>query len=286
MTAIATHSGKTKLAGIIGWPVSHSRSPRLHGFWLNSYGIDGAYLPLAVRPEQVGDAIRALPLLGFAGANVTLPHKEAALAAVDRVTAQARRIGAVNTIVAAADGTLDGSNSDGFGFLENLRQSAPQWQAGQGPAVLLGAGGAARAIAAALVDAGVPELRLVNRTAARAEHLARDIGGPIKPYGWEQSGAALKDAALLVNSTTLGMKGQPPLDIDLQPLPPTAVVYDIVYVPMETPLLAAARARGLATVDGLGMLLHQARPGFAAWFGVAPDVTPELRSFILADLAP
>ena len=187
MTAIATHSGKTKLAGVIGWPVSHSRSPRLHGFWLNSYGIDGAYLPLAVRPEQVDDAIRALPLLGFAGANVTLPHKEAALAAVDRVTAQARRIGAVNTIVAAADGTLEGSNSDGFGFLENLRQSAPQWQPAQGAAVLLGAGGAARAIAAALVDAGVPELRLVNRTAARAEQLARDIGGPIKPYAWDQS---------------------------------------------------------------------------------------------------
>lgn len=285
MTAITTHSGKTKLAGVIGWPVAHSRSPRLHGFWLNSYGIDGAYLPLAVRPERVRDAIRALPLLGFAGANVTLPHKEAALSAVDRVTAQARRIGAVNTIIAAADGALDGSNSDGFGFLENLRQSAPQWQAGQGPAVLLGAGGAARAIAAALVDAGVPELRLVNRTAARADQLARDIGGPIKLYGWEQSGAALKDAALLVNGTTLGMKGQPPLDINLQPLQPTSVVYDIVYVQLETPLLAAARARGLAAVDGLGMLLHQARPGFAAWFGVEPAVTPELRSFILADLA-
>jgi shikimate dehydrogenase len=286
MTAIATHSGKTRLAGIIGWPVSHSRSPRLHGFWLNSYGIDGAYLPLAVRPEQVRDAIRALPLLGFAGANVTLPHKEAALSAVDRVTAQARRIGAVNTIIAAADGTLDGSNSDGFGFLENLRQSAPQWQPGQGAAVLLGAGGAARAVAAALVDAGVPELRLLNRTAARAEQLARDIGGPIKPYAWDQSGAALNDAVLLVNGTTLGMKGQPPLDIDLQALPPTAVVYDIVYVPLETPLLAAARARGLATVDGLGMLLHQARPGFSAWFGVEPAVTPALRGFILADLVP
>ncbi|MFM9844124.1 MAG: shikimate dehydrogenase [Dongiaceae bacterium] len=286
MTAIVTHSGKTKLAGVIGWPVSHSRSPRLHGFWLNSYGIDGAYLPLAVRPEQLRDAIRALPLLGFAGANVTLPHKEAALSAVDRATPQARRIGAVNTIIAAADGTLDGSNSDGFGFLENLRQSAPRWQPGQGPAVLLGAGGAARAVAAALVDAGVPELRLVNRTAARAERLAHDIGGPIKLHAWEQYGAALKDAALLVNSTTLGMKGRPPLDIDLQPLPPTAVVYDIVYVPLETPLLAAARARGLVTVDGLGMLLHQARPGFAAWFGVEPVVTPELRSFILADLVP
>ena len=286
MTAIATHSGKSKLAGVIGWPVSHSRSPRLHGFWLNSYGVDGAYLPLAVRPEQARDAIRALPLLGFAGANVTLPHKEAALSAVDRVTPQARRIGAVNTIIAASDGTLEGSNSDGFGFLENLRQWAPQWQAGQGPAALLGAGGAARAIAAALVDAGVPELRLVNRTAARAEQLVRDIGGPIRPCAWEQCGAAVKDATLLVNSTTLGMKGQPPLDIDLNPLPPTAVVYDIVYVPLETPLLSAARARGLATVDGLGMLLHQARPGFAAWFGVEPVVTPELRSFILADLAP
>ena len=286
MTPIVTHGGKTRLAGIIGWPVSHSRSPRLHGFWLNSYGIDGAYLPLAVRPEQARDAIRALPLLGFAGANVTLPHKEAALSAVDRVTAQARRIGAVNTIIAAADGTLEGSNSDGFGFLENLRQSAPQWQPGQGPAVLLGAGGAARAVAAALVDAGVPELRLVNRTAVRAEQLATDIGGPIKPYAWEQRGAALKDGTLLVNSTTLGMKGRSPLDIDLQPLPPAAIVCDIVYVPLETPLLAAARARGLATVDGLGMLLHQARPGFAAWFGVEPVVTPELRSFIRADLAP
>jgi len=286
MTAgIATHSGKTKLAGVIGWPVSHSRSPRLHGFWLNSYGIDGAYLPLAVRPEKARDAIRALPLLGFAGANVTLPHKEAALSAVDRVTPAARRIGAVNTILVAADGTLEGSNSDGFGFLENLRQAAPQWRAELGPVVLLGAGGSARAAAAALVDAGVPALRLVNRTIARAEQLAQDIGGPIEPYAWAQCGAALKDSALLVNSTTQGMKGQPALEIDVQPLPPTAIVYDIVYVPLETPLLAAARARGLATVDGLGMLLHQARPGFAAWFGVEPQVTPELRSFILADLA-
>jgi shikimate dehydrogenase len=285
MSAVPTHSGKTKLAGVIGWPVSHSRSPRLHGFWLNSYGIDGAYLPLAVQPERARDAIRALPLLGFAGANVTLPHKEAALSAVDRATPQAKRVGAVNTIQVAADGTLEGSNSDGFGFLENLRQWAPQWQAGQGPAVLLGAGGSARAVAAALVDAGIAELRVVNRTVGRAKQLARDIGGPIRLYGWDQRAAALKDAALLVNSTQLGMTGQPPLDIDLQPLPPMGIVYDIVYAPLETPLLAVARARGLATVDGLGMLLHQARPGFAAWFGVEPKVTPELRSFILADLA-
>jgi shikimate dehydrogenase len=284
-SAIPTHSGKTRLAGVIGWPVSHSRSPRLHGYWLNAHGIDGAYLPLPVRPEQAHAAIRGLPALGFAGANVTLPHKEAALAAVDRATPQARRIGAVNTIVVAADGSLDGSNSDAFGFLENLRQSVPGWQPSQGPAVLLGAGGSARAIAAALVDAGVPELRLVNRTIARAEQLAADIGGPIKPCSWAQSATALKDATLLANSTTLGMKGQPPLDIDLGPLPSSAIVCDIVYVPLETPLLSAARARNLKTVDGLGMLLHQARPGFAAWFGVEPRVTPELRDFLLADLA-
>jgi len=207
------------------------------------------------------------------------------LAHLDEIDPIAERIGAVNTILVAADGTLEGSNSDGFGFLENLRQAAPQWRAELGPVVLLGAGGSARAAAAALVDAGVPALRLVNRTIARAEQLAQDIGGPIEPYAWAQCGAALKDSALLVNSTTQGMKGQPALEIDVQPLPPTAIVYDIVYVPLETPLLAAARARGLATVDGLGMLLHQARPGFAAWFGVEPQVTPELRSFILADLA-
>jgi shikimate dehydrogenase len=282
---VPTHTGKTRLAGVIGWPVSHSRSPRLHGYWLNAHGIDGAYVPLPVRPDQAHAAVRALPALGFAGANVTLPHKEAALAAVDRATPQARRIGAVNTIVVAADGSLDGSNTDAFGFLENLRQSAPGWQPAQGPAVLLGAGGSARAVAAALVDAGVPELRLVNRTLARAEQLAADIGGPIKPCSWERSATALKGAALLVNSTTLGMKGQPPLDVDLGPLPQSAIVYDIVYVPLLTPLLAAARRRNLKTVDGLGMLLHQARPGFAAWFGVEPQVTPELGDFVLADLA-
>lgn len=281
---IPTHTGKTRLAGVIGWPVSHSRSPRLHGYWLQRHCIDGAYLPLPVRPERVHDAIRALPMLGFAGANVTLPHKEAALAAVDRVTAQARRIGAINTIVAAADGSLEGSNSDAYGFLENLRLSAPTWRADMGPMVLLGAGGSARAIAAALVDAGVPELRVVNRTVARAEQLAADIGGPIKPWRLPEAPAALKDATLLINSTMLGMKGQSALEVDVAALPPTAIVCDIVYIPLETPLLAAARQRGLTVVDGLGMLLHQARPGFAAWFGVEPQVTPELRQFVLLDL--
>jgi shikimate dehydrogenase len=225
-----------------------------------------------------------LPKLGFAGANVTVPHKEAALAAADRADPQARRIGAANTVIVAADGTLEARNTDGFGFLENLRESVGDWHAAAGPAVIVGAGGTARAVAVALMEAGAPALRLVNRTVERAELLARDIGGPVQVHRWADRARALADAALLVNTTTLGMNGQPPLDLDLEGLPTTAVVNDVVYAPLETPLLAAARARGNTVVDGLGMLLHQARPGFAAWFGVEPEVTPELRRFVL-DLA-
>ena len=276
-------SGRSRVAGIIGWPVTHSRSPRLHGFWLRRYGIDGAYVPLPVQPERFAEALRALPLLGFAGANVTVPHKEAALASVDRASREARHIGAVNTIVVAADGTLEGRNTDGFGFSENLRDALPGWSAVTGPAVLLGAGGAARAVAVALLDAGAPEVRLANRTAERAERLAADIGGPIRVVGWDDRTAALADASMLVNTTTLGMAGQPPLDLPLDRLPPTAVVNDIIYAPLETALLAAARRRGNPVVDGLGMLLHQARPAFCAWFGVEPEVTPELRRFVLQD---
>ena len=276
-------SGRSRVAGIIGWPVTHSRSPRLHGFWLRRYGIDGAYVPLPVQPERFAEALRALPLLGFAGANVTVPHKEAALASVDRASREARHIGAVNTIVVAADGTLEGRNTDGFGFSENLRDALPGWSAVAGPAVLLGAGGAARAVAVALLDAGAPEVRLANRTAERAERLAADIGGPIRVVGWDDRTAALADASMLVNTTTLGMAGQPPLDLPLDRLPPTAVVNDIIYAPLETALLAAARRRGNPVVDGLGMLLHQARPAFCAWFGVEPEVTPELRRFVLQD---
>jgi shikimate dehydrogenase len=276
-------SGRSRVAGILGWPVAHSRSPRLHGYWLRRYGIDGAYVPLPVRPERLIEALRALPLLGFAGANVTVPHKEAALAAVDRASREARRIGAVNTVVIAADGTLEGRNTDGFGFSENLRMALPGWSAAAGPAVLLGAGGAARAAAVALLDAGAPEVRLANRTAERAERLAADVGGPIRVIGWGDRAAALADATLLVNTTTLGMTGQPPLDLPLDRLPPSAVVNDVVYAPLETALLVAARRRGNPVVDGLGMLLHQARPAFAAWFGVEPEVTPELRRFVLQD---
>lgn len=274
-------SGSSRLAGVMGWPVSHSRSPRLHGFWLESLRIDGAYLPLPVRPEHLATALRALPVLGFRGVNLTVPHKAAALAAIDRPSPQARRIGAVNTVVIDAEGALHGSNTDVFGFRESLRSALPDWRADRGPAVLVGAGGAARAVAAALVEVGTPEIRLVNRTRDRALRLAEEIVGPFRVVDWRDRREALAGAALLVNATSLGMAGQPPLDLDLAALPVSAVVNDIVYAPLETPLLAAARRRGNAVVDGLGMLLHQARPGFAAWFGAEPQVTPALRDFVL-----
>lgn len=274
-------SGSSRLAGVMGWPVSHSRSPRLHGFWLESLRIDGAYLPLPVRPEHLATALRALPLLGFRGVNLTVPHKAAALAAIDRPSPQALRIGAVNTVVVDAEGALHGSNTDVFGFRESLRSALPDWRADRGPAVLVGAGGAARAVAAALVEVGTPEIRLVNRTRDRALRLAEEIVGPFRVVDWRDRREALAGAALLVNATSLGMAGQPPLDLDLAALPVSAVVNDIVYAPLETPLLAAARRRGNAVVDGLGMLLHQARPGFAAWFGAEPQVTPALRDFVL-----
>lgn len=274
-------TGKARIAGVMGWPVGHSRSPRLHGFWLRQHGIDGAYVPLAVPPDRVEQAIRALPALGLRGCNVTVPHKEAALRAVDRLDPVAKRIGAVNTILVQEDGTLEGRNTDGFGFVENLREGAPGWRADAGPAVVLGAGGAARAILVALLEEGAPEIRLTNRTAARAEELAAEIGGPIRIVPWERRADALSGAALLVNTTTQGMTGQPALEIELSDLPATALVTDIVYTPLVTPLLAAAQARGNPVVDGIGMLLHQARPGFAAWFGLDPQVTPELRRFVL-----
>ncbi|WP_448192154.1 shikimate dehydrogenase [Azospirillum sp. sgz301742] len=274
-------SGKAKLAGVMGWPVGHSRSPRLHGFWLEQYGVDGAYVPLAVPPERAAEAIRALPALGFRGCNVTVPHKEVAAATVDRLDDSARRAGAVNTIVVLDDGTLEGRNTDGFGFLENLKAGAPGWTASAGPAVVLGAGGAARAIVAALIDDGAPEVRLVNRTRERAERLASDLGTGVRVADWVSRETLLADAALVVNTTTQGMHGQPPLDLDLTHLAADAVVTDIVYTPLMTPLLEAAQARGNRVVDGIGMLLHQARPGFAAWFGVEPEVTEELRRFVL-----
>ena len=286
MTKSATITGAAKLAGIMGWPVAHSRSPALHGYWLKEHNIDGAYVPMAVKPEDLRRALQALPVLGFRGCNLTIPHKEEALRAVDEYDASAKRAGGVNTVVINDKGRIIGSSSDGFGFLAALRAAVSGFSAAAGPAVVLGAGGAARAVVAALLDAGAPEVRLVNRTPERAAKLAKELGGQVHGIAWDTRDKALAGASLLVNATSLGMEGQPALELPLDLLPREAVVNDIVYVPLETPLLAAARARGNACVDGLGMLLHQAQPGFAAWFGVTPAVTPGLRDAVLATLSP
>ena len=279
-----TITGKAVIAGVMGWPVGHSRSPLLHNFWLARDGIDGAYIPFAVPPDRVEQALRALPALGFAGTNVTIPHKEAVAGAVDETDDIARRIGAVNTVFVRGDGTLAGSNTDAFGFVEALRSRLDGWSAAGIAATVLGAGGAARAIVAALQDEGAAEIRLVNRTAARAEALCERFGDPVVAVGWEEREEALDGAGFLVNTTALGMAGGEPLDIRLDALPPDAVVNDIVYTPLETGLLASARGRGLRAVDGLEMLLHQARPGFAGWYGVEPTVDDALRRHVAADL--
>lgn len=276
-------SGRAVLAGVMGWPVGHSLSPRLHGHWLRRYGIDGAYVPLPVMPERLGEALTGIRALGFRGCNITVPHKETALAVVDVADPAARAIGAVNTILVRENGELFGCNTDGYGFLENIRAAASQWEPVSGPAMVIGAGGSARAVLAALFDAGVPEIRLANRTAGRAETVAREIGAEVRVIPWEQREAALADCALLVNTTTQGMTGQPPLALDLSALPDHAVVSDLVYAPLETDLLRRARERGNKAVDGLGMLLHQARPGFKAWFGVEPTVDAALRAAVLQD---
>lgn len=276
-------SGKARVAGVMGWPVGHSRSPRLHGHWFQRYGIDGTYIPLPVRPEDVELAFRALPRIGFRGWNVTAPHKEAAARLVDEIDPAVKRIGAVNMVLVLEDGRTRGLNTDGAGFVANLRQQAPQWRAEAGPAVVLGAGGGARAVAAALLDAGVPALRLLNRSTARANRLAAELAdlGTIDASGWEELRRALADAALLVNCTSLGMTGQPALEIELDALDPRAVVADLVYAPLETALLSAARSRGNPAVDGLGMLLHQAVPGFTHWGGRVPEVDDALRAAVL-----
>lgn len=267
----------------MGWPVSHSRSPRLHGFWLERHAVDGVYVPLPVPPGRIETALRALPVIGFRGVNLTVPHKESALAICDELDPLGRRIGAVNTITVGEDDRLVGNNTDAYGFVENLRRNSP-WRSGNDPVVVLGAGGAARAACVGLLDAGAGLIRIANRTRLRAEILAEELGAGVEVVDWMDRSDALAGATLLINTTTLGMTGQPPLEIDLSALPKAAIVYDIVYVPLETPLLATARGRGHPVVDGLGMLLYQAQPGFEAWFGVRPDVDEELRRFIVSDL--
>ena len=276
--AMTILSGRGRVAGIVGWPVTHSRSPRLHGFWLERHAIDGAYIPLAVKPEHFATAIRGLVAAGFAGCNVTAPHKLGAFEICDTLDESAHRAGAVNTLV-FGDGRIAGSNTDGYGFLANL--GAHGVEITKGPALVLGAGGAARAVAAALIGLGT-EVSIANRTRPKAEALAHDLG--LRVVNWQQREAALAGQALVVNTTSLGMTGHDPLELDLSRAPDTLVVADIVYVPLETPLLAAARTRGLRTVEGLGMLLHQAVPGFQAWFGVRPQVDEELRRFVASDL--
>jgi shikimate dehydrogenase len=271
----------TLKAGVIGWPIGHSLSPHLHGFWLEHYKIDGEYLPFAVETENLKSFLKGLADQGRRGTNVTLPHKETTLSVVDQIDEQAKRVGAVNTVVVQKDGSLLGSNTDGFGFLENMHDQNPKWAAKRGPAIVLGAGGAARAILVALLEAGAPEIRLLNRTKERAEELAGELGGGIKVDDWAARSEVVSEAATLVNTTSLGMKGQPPLEIDLSRLPESATVTDIVYTPLETGLLKNAKKRGNPVVDGLGMLLHQARPGFQAWFGVEPEVTKDLRDHVL-----
>jgi len=278
-------TGRTRLAGVVGWPVAHSRSPRLHNEWLRRYGIDGAYLPLPVAPGQLETALRGLQASGFAGVNVTIPHKQDAFALSDVLSPAARRCGAVNTLMFTPDGRLHGDNSDGQGFLDSLRAAGVDPAAGS--ALLLGAGGAARAIAASLQAEGVA-VYLANRTRERADALAallQDAHNPVRVLDWAARDRALGDQALLVNTTSLGM-GDAGLPCSLDGAAPTLVVSDIVYAPRVTPLLAEARARGLATVEGLGMLLHQARVGFAAWFGVDPTVDDSLFDFVSSDRVP
>jgi shikimate dehydrogenase len=277
-----THPDRFLLAGLMGFPVMHSRSPKLHNYWLAQYGLTGSYLPLAIKADGLRAALRALPALGFAGCNLTIPHKEAALGMVDRVDPLAHRIGAMNCVVVAPDGSLEGQNHDAFGYIESIREAKPGWRADSGPIVVIGAGGGARAVLVGLIDQGAREIRLINRTPARAQALERELGGPVRALPWKARESALGDAAMLINTTSQGMVGQPPLELALDALPATALVSDIVYIPRETALLAAARKRGNPTVNGLGMLLHQARPAFRAWFGIMPDVTPELRAMIEA----
>lgn len=274
---------KFVLAGVMGWPVAHTRSPAIHNHWIAQYGLKGAYVQLPVMPEQLEAAVRGLPALGFAGCNVTVPHKVNIMRLVDELHPSAQRIGAINTIVVSPEGRLSGINNDGVGYIQSLRDRDPAWRADRGPVLVLGAGGAARAIVASLLDEGAPEVRLANRTPERAQVLAQALGDPrIQLVNWQDRNEAMAGVQLLVNTTTQGMHGQTELEVRLDALPAQAWVSDAIYIPLETPLLSAARQRGHVTVNGLGMLLNQARPAFHAWFGVMPEITPALLRDVMA----
>jgi len=276
-------SERIPLAGVIGAPVAHSKSPALHGYWLKKYGIRGHYVPLEVAQTDLEDVLQTMPKMGFVGANVTIPHKETALRLADQVSDRAALIGAANTLIFRKDGTIHADNTDGYGFLENLRHGVPGWTAEDGPCAVLGAGGAARAVVASLLEAGAQEIRLSNRTRNRADALREEFGTKVVVYEWVQAGNAIDGAATVVNTTSLGMTGKSEFRVPLDGLSPDAVVSDLVYAPLETKLLRRAREIGCRTVDGLGMLLHQAVPGFERWFGVRPEVDEGLRQAILSE---
>ncbi|NKW91464.1 shikimate dehydrogenase [Rhodobacteraceae bacterium R_SAG9] len=269
------------LAGVIGNPIAHSKSPVLHGHWLKTYDIAGHYVPLEVEADALGDVLKAMPKMGFVGCNVTIPHKERVMQFVDQITDRATLIGAVNTLIFLNDGSILGDNTDGYGFIENLRQGAPEWDASAGPAVVLGAGGAARAVVASLLDAGAPEILLTNRTRVRADKLREDFGARVKVVEWVQAGNILEEGATLVNTTSLGMTGKSELRVPMDGLRKETVVTDLVYTPLTTNFLRTANEMGCVTVDGLGMLLHQAVPGFERWFGRRPVVDDETRRVVL-----
>jgi len=268
------------LAGVIGSPVAHSRSPLLHAYWLQRYGLPGFYVPMDIAHTDLQDAVRVMPRLGFVGVNVTLPHKELMLSLADLVTDRAALIGAANTLIFRPDGKIHADNTDGYGFIENLRQHAPDWNPRSGPAAVIGAGGAARAVVASLIEAGAPQIRLTNRTRARADALKSDFGNKVAIYEWVQAGHIFDGAATVVNTTSLGMVGKPEFRIPMDALSPGTVVNDLVYTPRQTTFLQRAAALGCTTVDGLGMLLHQAAPAFERFFGVRPEVDEDLRRIV------
>ncbi|WP_347311732.1 shikimate dehydrogenase [Defluviimonas sp. SAOS-178_SWC] len=271
------------LAGVIGSPVAHSKSPRLHGHWLKSYGIAGYYIPMDVTQADLREVIATLPKAGFVGVNVTIPHKESVLALADVVTDRAALIGAANTLIFRKDGRIHADNTDGYGFIANLRQNAPGWTPAAGPAAVIGAGGAARAVIASLIEVGVPEIRLANRTRTRAEALRQEFGAKVVVHDWVQAGNMMEGAATVVNTSSLGMTGKPDFRVPLDALSPSAVVTDLVYTPLRTKLLEEAAEIGCVTVDGLGMLIHQAAPAFERWFGVRPEVDQSVRDAVLAE---
>jgi shikimate dehydrogenase len=278
-----TENAPPPLAGVVGWPIGHSRSPRLHGHWLKRYGIEGYYIPIGLKPQDFEAGMRALPKLGFRGVNVTIPYKELVLSMASSVSDRASLIGAANTIVFRPDGTIRADNTDGYGFIMSLRQSAPFWTPSAGPALVLGAGGAARAVVQSLLAEGVPEVRLANRTRARSEMLRDQFGAKVTTVDWNRASEAAAGALTIVNTTSLGMVGQPDLNIRLDMAPRAALVTDIVYQPLITPFLRQAMDLGLTVVDGLGMLLHQAVPGFEMWFDHRPEVDEELRAAVLGE---